>query len=204
MKTSLVMAASMVAVLLATATAANAQVDGSPQSELDAAMKLTPGGVQVSDNAVVWGDGDVVLVVPDAGSSVAPSGLGSNIRADRVRTPALQALVEQGENSNKSVVAQGSSSTCPHGVTVSDYYCFYQYSNFNGRRVQFTGATQAAYAANYGFDNGTSSWVSWDVDCRVRSYDNAGSTLLWTQNENSQSSYVGSTNDNRMSFWTCT
>lgn len=213
MKKSLIMAATLIAAMLTHGPASNAQANESPQSQLDAIMALHPGGVQVSDNAVVWGDGDVVFVVPDAGSKVAARGLGSNIRADRVRTPALKALAKLGNGtttgtdtreSSGSAGPLGAAWTCPHGVGAKDYYCFYQYSNFNGRRVQFTGATSADYASNWGFNNGTTSWASWDVDWTVRAYDYAGGPHLWTEVEKSSSSHVGSTNDNRLSYWTCT
>lgn len=184
------------------------------QAQLDRALALKPGGVQVSDNAVSWDGGAAVLVVPSDGEDAAPAGLGRNVRAGRLSTPALRELaaasaVSSGSastssSSEGSVVALGSASTCPGGVTVTDYYCFYQYRNYDGRRVQFTGATDFGYASDYGFNNGTTSWVSRDVDCVVYAYDGVSfQTPMWRQPENATSSYVGSANDNKLSSWSC-
>lgn len=184
----------------------------SAQQQLDRAMNLKPGGVQVSDNAVAWNGGAAVLVVPSDGEDAAPAGLGRNIRASKLTTPALKELAagsSEGESASSSqtsdeVVALGSAGSCPGGVTVTDYYCFYQYRNYDGRRVQFTGATEFGYASNYGFNNGTSSWVSRDVDCVVSAYDGTSfQTAMWRQPENSTSSFVGTANNNKMSSWSC-
>ncbi len=186
---------------------------GGPQAELDRVMALQPGGIQVSDNAVVWGDGDVVLVVPSRGQAKAPAGLGTHVRRHLLDTPGLRSLdttnvasargAQAGAGSGQSFDTQD----CPGGAFKKDYYCFYQYRDWGGRRVQFTGDTKAADAADWGFNNGTTSWVSNDVDCTVKAYNaerpSDMSNWMWKQPENSSSSYVGSDNDNKMSFWTC-
>ena len=185
----------------------------SSQQQLDAVMSLRPGGIQVSDNAVVWGNGDVVLVVPSPGQRTAPAGLGNNVRKELLTTPALRRLdttssVNSANTTSAAQVAQAADAWhgCPGGYTVKDYYCFYQYSDWGGRRVQFSGDTSPGYADEWGFDNGTTSWVSRDVDCIVEAfnYKNLNPVnRLWTEQENSMSSYVGSANSNKLSAWTC-
>ena len=180
-----------------------------PQAELDRVLALQPGGTQVSDNAVVWGDGDVVLVVPDRGQAKAPAGLGANVRRHLLDTPALRSLDTTSvatKRGSSTVAGSGQSLAtheCPGGAFTKDYYCFYQYRNWGGRRVQFTGQTSEAHAADWGFNNGTTSWVSNDVDCEVKTYNTFEGSLLWRQPENSVSAYVGSEHDNKMSWWTC-
>jgi hypothetical protein len=172
------------------------------QAELDRVMALQPGGVQVSDNAVVWGDGDVVLVVPDPGQPTAPEGLGKNIRADALTSPAMRALATVDQTDGAARI--GATHGCPGGLLTRDYYCFYQFRDWRGRRVQFTGATATGDAEEWGFNNGTTSWVSNDVDCTVKAYNTSRSrNPMWEQPENSVSSYVGAQHDNKMSYWTC-
>ena len=182
------------------------------QAEIDRIMALQPGGTQVSDNAVVWGDGDIVLVVPDPGRRIAPDGLGHNVRTDLLTTPSMRALDTTAASNATTTTASLDATAdaallsthgCPGGLLVKDYYCFYQYRDWGGRRVQFTGATATGSAKAWGFNNGTTSWVSNDVDCMVFAYDTKEGRLLWRQPENSVSRYVGSSNDNKMSWWIC-
>lgn len=186
-----------------------------PQVELEKAMALQPGGVQVSDNAVVWGDADVVLVVPDAGATRAPVGLGRNVRRHLLLTESLRSLDltraqvsgDPGAAASSDRVGVMATHGCPGGRLVKDYYCFYTDRDFNGRRLQFTGATRASDAADWGFNNQTSSWVSNDVDCTVRAYNAErpaeGAPGIWRQPENAVSTFVGNSNNDKMSYWTC-
>ncbi len=182
---------------------------GGPQAELDRVMALQPGGTQVSDNAVVWGDGDVVLVVPSRGQAKAPAGLGTHVRRHLLDTPGLRSLDTTNVAAARGAQAGAGSGQsfdthdCPGGAFKKDYYCFYQYRDWGGRRVQFTGQTSEAHASDWGFNNGTTSWVSNDVDCEVKTYNTFEGSLLWRQPENSVSAYVGSEHDNKMSWWTC-
>ena len=68
-----------------TATAAAPQAAG-PQRDIDAYLGAHPGGVQVSDNAVAYRDGEVVIVFPDPGERRAPEGLGRNVRSTALAT----------------------------------------------------------------------------------------------------------------------
>ncbi|TCC43206.1 peptidase inhibitor family I36 protein [Kribbella sindirgiensis] len=162
--------------------------------EMRRLLKLQPGGVQVSDNALVWEATGTVVVWPSPGERVAPKGLGSNVRRDAARRMGVEPLTE---NSIQDVYG------CPSGITVKDYYCFYTDINFGGRRLQFTGATGSGYASSWGFDNQTSSWVNTDSDVTIHAYDaTTGTGWLWDEPENARVSYVGDTKNDRMSWWT--
>jgi Peptidase inhibitor family I36 len=196
-------------------TASAAPVD-QRQAQLNAALALQPGGVQVSDNAVAWRGGEVVLVVPDAGTARAPEGLGSNVRSDRLTTPLMKGLAATSLATTGGAVTTAATTAaaapalaaavngCPGGLFVTDYYCFYTDINFGGRRLQFTGNTRFDTAANWGFNNQVSSWVANDVDCTVTAFNAGdGTSRLWTEPENSRSSWVGNTNNDKLSSWTC-
>jgi hypothetical protein len=92
---------------------------------------------------------------------------------------------------------------CPSGITVKDYYCFYTDSGWGGRRLQFTGQTDYGEARDWGFDNQTSSWVNTDSNVRVETFDGVidNQWRLWDMPENSRSSYVGDSLNDRMGSW---
>lgn len=159
-------------------------------------LKLQPGGVQVSDNAMAWEATGTVVVWPSPGERVAPKGLGSNVRRNAARRMGVEPLTD---NSIQDVYG------CPSGTFVKDYYCFYTDINFGGRRLQFTGATGSGSASNWGFDNQTTGWVNTDTDVRVHAYNTTtGSGWLWDEPENARVSYVGDTKNDLMSWWTTT
>ncbi|MEV6272140.1 peptidase inhibitor family I36 protein [Kribbella sp. NPDC051936] len=178
------------------ASAAPDGPSGPLAGEMRQLLKLQPGGVQVSDNAMVWEATGTVVVWPSPGERTAPKGLGSNVRRDAARHAGVEPL---GDYSTLDVHG------CPSGITVKDYYCFYTDINWGGRRLQFTGATSVGNAANWGFDNQTSSWVNTDTDCTVFAYDavNGGVPNMWYEPEGSVSSYVGNSYNDRMSQWHC-
>ncbi|WP_169738827.1 peptidase inhibitor family I36 protein [Jiangella gansuensis] len=191
------------------ASAARAEVPGGAHdpaaptgplaAELAEALEQWPGGVQVSDNAITWGGGEVVAVWPDPGDAAAPLGLGAGVREDVVAQLGLADLTGPALADGPSDLAvRGSSTSCPVG-----YYCFYTSSSYNGARYQFS-STCSGYASSYGFDNATSSWSNRSSSRKVAAYDSRGGTRLWTMNPGASSSYVGSGYDNRMSYWTCT
>nr|WP_239062722.1 peptidase inhibitor family I36 protein [Streptomyces sp. SID13031] len=189
------MAATGVALAAATvplsAGAASTAPTGPLAAEMAQLLKLQPGGIQVSDNALAWEKTGTVVVWPSPGESVAPAGLGNNVRADAARRAGVAA-----ESSRSIQAVHG----CPSGITVKDYYCFYTDSNWGGRRLQFTGATVRGNAGNWGFDNQTSSWVNTDTDVTVYAYDSPDSHL-WTEPEKSVNSLVSSGSNDRMSQW---
>lgn len=174
-------------------------------AEMTAALAQQPGGVQVSDNAMVWDDGAVVVVWPSPGDAAAPLGLGDGVRADVLAGLGLSAAGLGGEvpadrlgGTSDRISPRGTHTSCP-----VDYYCFYTSMNWDGARYQFS-STCSGSAASYGFDNNTSSWANRNLDKRINAYDTSGGTLLWTMGAGRTSAYVGTANDNRMSAWTCT
>lgn len=165
----------------------------SPQAEIDAYLRDHPGGVQVSDNAVAYRDGEVVVVFPDPGQRVAPEGLGDNLRTTRLAA----AVAEDVEAAASSVAG------CPNG-TFDHWYCFYTDSNFGGRRLQFLN-TCADYASDWGFNNTTSSWVNTNPRSRIVAWDYRGGNALWVEGYGvSYDGWVGSGANDRMSYWTRT
>jgi hypothetical protein len=95
------------------------------------------------------------------------------------------------------VEPRGTYTSCPVG-----YYCFYTETNWDGARYQYSSTCSAS--APSALNNETSSWSNRNFDKRINAYDTAGGTLLWTMGAGKSSSYVGATDDNRMSAWTCT
>lgn len=195
---------SMVAALVllgGTAAAAAPQLAYAPQvassagtqEEIDAYLRAHPGGTQVSDNAVAYRDGEVVVVFPDPGERRAPEGLGTNVR----RTALAAEVTEDLELAAASVAG------CPSG-TFDRWYCFYTDSNFGGRRLQFLN-TCADNAADWGFNNSTSSWVNTNPNSRIVAWDYRGGQALWVEGYGvSSDNWVGSAVNDRMSYWTRT
>ncbi|WP_367128746.1 peptidase inhibitor family I36 protein [Saccharothrix sp. HUAS TT1] len=185
-----------VAVLLtavpAVAGAAPVGPSGPLASEVAQLLAAHPGGVQVSDNAVAWHAGRVVVVMPSPGETAAPRGLGPNPRHLEARSMGLGDLVDPREVRD----VHG----CPSGATKKDNYCFYQNRDFKGDRWQFAD-TCADAASDWGFSGKTSSWVNTDTDKTIIAYN--GQTRLWDEPENSTSRYVGDGNNDKMTRWDC-
>ncbi|MER6443115.1 peptidase inhibitor family I36 protein [Streptomyces sp. NPDC001185] len=104
---------------------------------------------------------------------------------------------------------------CPTQTFGNDWYCFYQFENFGGRRLQWNEShphTDLVFFSVYDFDNKTSSWSNKGgkyiyVDGRFvtgqdRSCDQ-GSITLWQEAPHSSKAYVGASLDNKADcFWT--
>ncbi|WP_158564265.1 peptidase inhibitor family I36 protein [Jiangella anatolica] len=174
--------------------ATDATPTGPLAAEMADALEQQPGGVQLSDNAMAWDDGEVIVVWPSPGEDASPVGLGDGVRADAVEALGVTELADLGG----TVQPRGSTSTCPSG-----YYCFYTSTNFDGARYQFT-STCSAFPSSYGFDNDATSWVNKHASRNYHAYDTLGGTRLWTMTPGTSDNYVGSSADNRMSYWTCT
>ncbi|WP_256791999.1 peptidase inhibitor family I36 protein [Terrabacter sp. Ter38] len=164
---------------------------GALQHQIDLQLAKTKGGVQISDNAVAYNNGDVIVVFPNPGQRKAPAGIGSNVRnTSLARTAAAES----------PAIAAGLQD-CPDGFTAHSY-CFYTDVNWGGRRLQFQN-TCVGKASDFGFDNQTSSWVNNNPNAYEYTYDGSNlSTFLWSTGLGaSQSSWVGATNNDRMSSW---
>lgn len=156
------------------------------QDEMDAYLTTYPGGSQISDNALTYLDGEVVIVFPVPDSRVAPSGLGSNVRDTELA---------------RRVQAQVTSSSSVYGCPGGGWYCFYTDSNFGGRRLQFF-STCADFAADWGFNNSVSAWVNTNPYSQIVALDYSGGPILWVEGYGvSYDNWVGSTANDRMSYW---
>lgn len=196
-------ATALAAALVATATGARAEQSaedaaapaGPLAAEMSQLLELQPGGVQLSDNAMAWDGGSVIVVWPSLGESAAPSGLGDNVRDDVVPALGIDPAVDERSSAETTF---GSPSTCPVG-----YYCFYTNNNFDGVRYQFSSSICAGNPSAWGFNNLTSSWANRTGAKIIRALDYNGGPLLWTMRAGYSSSYVGAADDNKMGFWTC-
>lgn len=87
------------------------------------------------------------------------------------------------------------------GQCDSGSYCFFQYTNYGGRKLTFKdcGATGLwQYLTDYGFGNKTSSWQNYSTNT-VLVYNQATTppTTLWTENPGAESADVGTAVDNK-------
>lgn len=184
-------------------TAGSTAAVGAPsalQQQIDSQLHRYPGGVQVSDNAVAYNGGDVVIVFPSPGHDLAPNRLGSHVRDQEAHALGLTT------NSPDVAESTGYLHGCPYStLTNADWYCFYTDRDFGGRRLQFKD-TDADFAGNWGFDNQTSSWVNTNHTFSIYAYSvSCGNVHLWTEPTGpASSSYVGDTNNDRLSFWSKT
>ncbi|MCM2390632.1 peptidase inhibitor family I36 protein [Streptomyces albipurpureus] len=206
--------------MISEASALESQADPL-QTQINAVLATTQGGTQISPNEISWNSGSVIMSFPAPGETQAPAS-----------SPAARKL-----ESATSAVGTGASTTnsedpgtdpdpagpgsepagpevadnCPTQVIGNDWYCFYQYTNFGGRRLQFKDAHShetPVFFSDYGFENKTSSWsnkggkniyvynrsvTGSDWSCRP----DQGGHWLWTENDHTRSSNVGTTNDNK-------
>lgn len=162
------------------------------QHLIDHQLAAKAGGIQISDNAIAYRGGDVIIVFPNPGERVAPRGLGAHVRAT--------ALAQRADAQSQSVTPN-TTQNCPAGV-FDHWYCFYTDQNFGGRRLQFL-TTCSDSANNWGFDNQTTSWVNTNGSIQIGAYDGGNyNGLLWVMGSGvSTSSNVGAVNNDRMSSW---
>ncbi|AYY14308.1 hypothetical protein EF847_18005 [Actinobacteria bacterium YIM 96077] len=192
-------AASQAAGVLAVGTSGDTVSEDEPSpsgplaDEMAEMLDRQPGGVQVSDQAMAWDDGATVVVWPAPGESRAPAGLGANVREG-----AVQQMDLERQATGADLSPMGTYTSCPSG-----YYCFYTGTNYDGMRYQFSN-TCSSYASSWGFNNQATSWVNRAGSNKIiYAYDYNGGQLLWYEPHPSRSTYVGSGDNNRMSYWTC-
>lgn len=167
--TRLVGVASALALIVGSAVPAAADTRSLElQKTIEQHMRDFPGAIQVSDNAIAYEGGAVVLVFPSPGEKVAPDGLGSNVRTDEARSLGLEIEPQ----------ATAYRHGCPYStITNADWYCFYVDDLWEGRRLQFKD-TYADFASNWGFDNQTTSWVNTNSTFDIWTYSNLLRKLL--------------------------
>ena len=150
------------------------------QHQIDAVLRVRPGGTQISQYQVSWQGGEVVLSLPVPGTGRVPAGSG------RSRAGALSSAV-------------ATSDSCPWSFSAR-YTCFYSDVGFSGRRLQFadTYCSSAVNFGDWGFSNTISSWVN-NSSHTVSAYDGPNTTgaLLWKQYGVGSSANVGSAANDR-------
>lgn len=168
-------------------------VAGSSSPELAARvaaqLRLAPGGVKISPNEISWDRGRVVMSFPLDGQSVAPA---STRAALELQQGTLSPSARVGPENVYDIHG------CPEQIIGPDYYCFYEHSNWGGRRIQFKDSSQTIYFADYGFQDMTSSWVNGGgLTIGVDNFNGTSFYQMWQMNPHSLSSYVGSANNDR-------
>jgi hypothetical protein len=166
------------------ASAASTAHPGSLQRAVERQLRDYPGGTQVAANEVSYDHGHVIVAFPG------PNG---HVQAPR----------SSGAGPDASYSWHG----CPYG-DVAAWYCFYQNSKFGGRMLEFedcSGDGTKQSFGTYGFSNETSSWVNTSgiepLSTPVGVDVWGASTILWTEEEDSSSSYVGAANNDKAQWF---
>ncbi|WLQ65196.1 MULTISPECIES: peptidase inhibitor family I36 protein [Streptomyces] len=209
----------MLAASLMPISAAGAAETDALQQEIDEVLATTEGGVQISRNEIAWNGGEAILVFPLPGESAAPvsSASAQKLQAKVAGLPLSTTEEEPAGVDPESGVSIAASDSCPTETFGNDWYCFYQYTNYGGRRLQWNASKDTyspVYFSAYGFENKTSSWSNkggLTIDVRNRSKTGSdqscsavgGGIRLWLEAEHSRSSNVGAADDNKADcFWT--
>ncbi|MFI6280081.1 hypothetical protein [Streptomyces sp. NPDC050988] len=150
------------------------------QQQIDQVLARTEGGVQISRYEIAWNGGEAVMAFPLPGERYAPPssaaavklqaetvGLSSAETAKAVSaateeldgTPAPEAVPSDEEEPAGEVTA--AASNCPTETLGNDWYCFYQYKSYAGKRLAWNAAHKNyMYFSAYNFVNRTSSWAN--------------------------------------------
>jgi hypothetical protein len=208
------------------------------QQQIDQVLARTEGGVQISRYEIAWNGGEAVMAFPLPGEVYAPpsspaavklearfAGLSPADTATAVAKATAQADEDPGDLSGTPApedvpadeaepdVTPLASPDCPTEAIGNDWYCFYQYKEYAGRRLAWNAAhTDYMYFSAYDFVNRTSSWsnkggktiyvrgrtVTGD-DGSCNQYAHNG----WNEPDHTNSSALSSSLDNTADcFWT--
>ncbi|WP_217240422.1 peptidase inhibitor family I36 protein [Streptomyces sp. AC555_RSS877] len=210
-KTAVLAGAVMLSLTMLSQAGAATQTD-ELQQQIDEVLANTTGGVQISRNEISWNGGEAIMAFPLPGEDVAPPSSDA----------AVQLQTKTAGVSTKSVAAEAAAGEalaaddgCPTEVFGNDWYCFYQFENYGGRRLQWNASHKHGdmiFFSVYDFDNKTSSWsnkggkyiyvegrsqTGMDRSC----FENA--IHLWQEAPHTKKAYVGSSLDNKADcFWT--
>ncbi|MFE3118764.1 peptidase inhibitor family I36 protein [Streptomyces niveus] len=200
------------ALCLATLTQANAaEVPDELQQEINDVLAKTEGGVQISQNEIAWNGGEVIMSFPLPGETHAPisSPAAKRLEAKMASLP-LNTTEPAGPeplNTTESAAPEPvepeeyetpagttAADSCPTVVTGNDWYCFYQYKDYGGRRLQWSASyNSGVYFSNYDFVNRTSSWSNkggktiYVLGRSISGDDRSCTTHLWTEQDHSRS-----------------
>jgi hypothetical protein len=164
------------------------------QADIDATLAETHnGGVQISANEISWNGGEPILSFPLPGQDTAPESSPAALKEEGLTPGEVEPLVDWHH--------------CPAGDNDNRWYCFYQFADFKGIRVQWNWAHCGANAisfSDYGFNNKTTGWANttrnveyWGM--KIVTYDGLRTGSLWHENPWSQVSHVDSFHDNKAS-----
>ncbi|MET7348648.1 hypothetical protein [Streptomyces mirabilis] len=197
------------AMLLSFATLGEARAaDGSDslQQQIDDVLAKTDGGVQISRNEIAWNGGEVIMAFPLPGEAQAPvsSPAAQRLQAE-VPGVAADATEQPPADESESDSSTTASDSCPTEVFGNDWYCFYQYKNFGGRRLQWNAKhVDRVFFSAYDFVNRTSSWSNkggldiYVMGRTVSGVDDSCSTPeLWREGPHSRSTSLPSSLDNK-------
>ncbi|MEU9576341.1 hypothetical protein [Streptomyces chilikensis] len=215
-----------------TAEAGASEGPDSLQQQINEVLAATDGGVQISRYEIAWNGGEAIMAFPLPGERHAPpssteavklqaetAGLSTSATADAVAEAAEQvtgAMADEATPAGEEEPTVGVAATSPDCPTVTignDYYCFYQYKNWEGRRLAFSAAYRGyVYFSAYDFVNRTSSWSNkGGKTIYVRGRTESGndgscnqySQNGWTEPAHTNSSSLSASLDNTADcFWT--
>lgn len=179
---------------------------GTLQESIDEVLANTEGGTQISPYEISWEGGAVIMSFPRPGEEKAPD---SSPTARKLQAK-LAGEPQMGTNGAEwAEWVAGDHEGCPTEVFGNDWYCFYQYENYGGRRLQWNATHEKpVYFSKYDFVNRTSSWVNGGGKTivaygRTRSGDDSSCTdYLWVESQHMKDRYVGSALDNRADCFT--
>ncbi|MEU7188600.1 peptidase inhibitor family I36 protein [Streptomyces sp. NPDC045369] len=193
--------AGAVMITLATVPGAQAETVDPLQAEINEVLSKTEGGTQISRYEIAWDDGKVVQSFPLPGEQKAPpfSEAAEKLQA-KLAGVSLKAL--RTATAQKASVQAGGD--CPTEVFGRNWYCFYQYNNFAGRRLAWNEPHPLGKKfSEYNFVNMTSSFsnkgsLTIRVYGRTRPNDDTSCTqLLWTEPPRSYDNDIGDSVDNQ-------
>lgn len=170
------------------------------QEQIDAIIAETNnGGTQISANEIARNGVEPILSLPLPGEDLAPSPSETALALDGVSTSEAEGVAAA------AVDWEG----CPAGKDDNRWYCFYQYSGFKGRRLQWNHAhcRTGINFSDYGFNNKTTGIVNttrnkdeWGMNLRMYHDWFKGNSLgvpPWTK-----ISQLDSFHDNKFSSFT--
>ncbi|WP_369263521.1 peptidase inhibitor family I36 protein [Streptomyces sp. R35] len=182
------------------------------QQEINEVLSNTQGGVQISRNEIAWNGGEAIMAFPLPGEETAPPSSAAAVKLQTKKSGVSAKSVQSASSGSEALAADDG---CPTQVFGPDWYCFYQYENFGGRRLQWNashGHDDLVFFSEYYFDNKTSSWSNRGgnyiyVEGRSETGQdrscNDNPIELWIESPHSSKSYVGAADDNKADcFWT--
>ncbi|MBK3597027.1 MULTISPECIES: peptidase inhibitor family I36 protein [Streptomyces] len=195
----------------ATASQAHAAEPSELQQQIDTVLANTTGGVQISLNEIAWEGGQAIMSFPLPGEEVAPPSSQAAIDLQTQQAGVSKQSVKAAAAAGEALAA--ASDSCPTEVFGNDWYCFYQYKDFGGRRLQWNQAKHdVVFFSQFDFVNKTSSWSNKGGKyIYVQGRSQTGSDrscwekplILWQEAPHTSKAFVGSSLDNKADcFWT--